>query len=157
MIYGDLNCKGTWDYLTRIDDLRTCFTWLTGISRNIENGNYDVGGGLSAYVHSYNTIKAEDAKFESHITAVDLQYCISGGERIDWAPISALENPSQYCEEKDVILYKGVSEQISSIKMIPGRFAIFGQSDGHRPKISDSINQSVHKLVIKLSSNTLYL
>ena len=156
MIYGDIHNKENWDYLTRIKDLSICFNWLLAINSNINNGNYDIGRKLSAYVHSYDTIDVEKAKFESHLKSVDLQFCINGGERIDWAPISSLQDPSEYNEDNDVIHYKNESEQITSLNMIPGRFVIFGQSDGHKPKINDSINSSVHKLVIKISAKVLY-
>ena len=59
------------------------------------------GRDMYVNVHGYKTLPEDSCRFESHRDYVDLQYCISGGERIEWLPTGALRADGGYDEKKD--------------------------------------------------------
>jgi beta-galactosidase beta subunit len=53
-------------------------------------------------VHGYKTLSAGSCEWESHQHTVDLQYCIGGGEIIQWTMDRGLLVPvGEYCDEKN--------------------------------------------------------
>lgn len=101
-------------------------------------------------VHGYATRPRAECRYESHRVYVDLQYCISGGELVEWHPLADLTAKDEYDGVKDVVHYHSPVHPGAVIRMIPGSFGIFYDYDGHMPKVSDGLNEHVAKLVIKI-------
>ena len=101
-------------------------------------------------VHGYDTKSRENCRYESHRVYVDLQYCISGGEVIEWCPVNALAAKNEYNPEKDVTHYHLPAQAEAVLRMTAGSFAVFFLEDGHLPKVADGRNPRVEKLVIKI-------
>ena len=106
-------------------------------------------------VHGYETKPRETCRYESHRVYVDLQYCISGGEIIEWCPLNALAAKNEYNPENDVTHYHLPTQAEAVLRMTAGSFAVFFPEDGHLPKMSDERNPRVDKLVIKIDQALL--
>lgn len=107
-------------------------------------------------VHGYDTLPRLECVFESHRRYVDLQYCIAGGELIDYCRTDWLTPKGAYDAERDFQFYQAF-EPFSTLRMAPGDFAIFLPADGHRPKVQDGSHPAVRKLVVKIDTSLLSL
>lgn len=155
MIYGYLNSAPSHDFLLNIEAWRTAFDWLKKLPPDIKGGIHPIiGEKMYANVHGYETLARPDCNFESHRQHVDLQFCITGGELIDWQLTSRLTPAGPYDEPKDLQFYQPV-EVKTVVHMQPGAWVIFFPEDAHRPKVADALNPRVWKLVIKVNRELL--
>lgn len=112
------------------------------------DGRYPIDGDdVYAIVTSYSTKDEETAKFESHKRFIDVQYMLSGKERIGYAPLGMPEISVPYDGDKDIILYNGVKQYV---EFAPGMAAIFFPQDVHQPGVSAGAPSSVRKIVVKV-------
>jgi len=85
--------------------------------------------------------------WESHRNYIDLQYVITGKEKMGKFPFTELTVTNPYDESKDLANYSGEGK----IYDVPaGTFMIFFPSDAHRPNITPGGNKVVRKVVIKV-------
>ena len=151
MIYADLNHRDTYAPLLNHATWTRAIAWLKEMSPDIKAGIYEIQGkDMFVNVHGYDPLPRDKCRYESHRKYVDLQYCIRGGELIDWCLTSSLKPDGAYDAEKDLQFHMP-HEADSLLHMMPGRLAIFYPSDAHRPKVSDGVEKSVFKLVIKIN------
>ena len=158
MIYGHISMPETHGFLKQ-GEWRKVFLWLSGVSSATAPGIHEIqGDDIHANVQGYDTLPASQCRYESHERYVDVQYCISGGERIDCAAESDLMLDSDFDEEKDVQFFlppvPGVP--VVSLPMVPGSFAVFFPSDAHAPKRSDGKNSSVFKVIVKIDRKLVF-
>ncbi len=112
-------------------------------------GRYDLDGdAVYALVQQYDTIPAEDTKWEAHRKYIDIQFIHSGSEIISWDTIGNLPEGEEYNETKDAYLYKAAGK--SPLELEAGSFAIFYPEDLHRPKELCHAACPVTKIVIKV-------
>ena len=156
MIYGHISAADSYAHLLVNSSWKLSFDWLRTVTSSTPTGIQKLQGD-EIYVNVHG----------------DLQYCISGGEIIDWSLASALEPDAAFDSDKDLQFYcqpqpgpslagqRSASDvlissscllnsRLSPLSMFPGSFAIFHPSDAHRPKVRDGVNPSVFKLVIKV-------
>jgi YhcH/YjgK/YiaL family protein len=156
MIYGHLSARDTYGFLFSCPAWKTAFDWLGTVTTDTPMGRTLIAGEeVYANVHGYETLPAEDCPFESHRRFVDLQYCIAGGETIEWSLVSGLKPNGDYNEANDIQFYTRPGPAVTGLKMAPGSFAVFFPSDGHAPKVEDRTNRSVFKVVIKVNARLL--
>lgn len=116
-------------------------------------GNYDIDGErIFALVQDYETRPRSAGLWESHRDYLDIQYTVSGNEKIGVAPLGALAVDVPYDPKKDVILYieNTQAEGTQEIPMPPGMFAVFFPQDLHNPKIDHGKTSKVRKIVVKI-------
>ena len=113
---------------------------------DLEAGRYELEGGLFATVSEGDTCQIDTAQLEAHKEYIDLQYCISGGERMAWAHIQELNAVSED-EERDLYFYEGKSTAVS---VRPGMFYIMFPSDGHKPACHNEFPKHFRKVVVKI-------
>jgi biofilm protein TabA len=156
MIYGTIKDKRTYWPVARVPAVAQALAWIQAMPEDQAPGIYELDGKrIYVNVHGYDTLSREDCVFESHRIYADLQYCIAGGEVIDYAWRSELgPDHAPYDSEKD-FLFSAPSPRYSSLIMKPGDFAIFLPVDAHRPKVNDGIHSAVRKLVVKIDVNLL--
>lgn len=155
MIYGHLSASETYEFLLSNSAWRFAFEWLKNLPEPPEPGFRSLDGDdVCVNVHGYETLPADQCRFESHRRYVDLQYCIRGGELIDWQRSDTLKPAGPFDEPKDLQFYEP-GDSLTTVQMIPGSFAIFYPVDAHRPKRADGRNSSVDKLVIKIALERL--
>ncbi len=101
-----------------------------------------------ANLQTYQT--KSDAYFEAHRRYIDLQYIISGEEKIGVCNYSDCTKYTQYDENNDIEFLD--SDKFKNIQMKAEDFLILYPTDAHKPSISiDKNNTStVRKLVIKI-------
>ena len=126
-------------------DMELAFAFLAE-AHDLECGRYELENGLFATVAEGDTVQLEQGRIEAHRKYIDLQYCISGGERMSWAHIQEL-NIEQEDPEHDCYFYTGRSTAMS---IRPGMFYIMFPSDGHRPGCHQEFPKHYRKVVVKI-------
>jgi YhcH/YjgK/YiaL family protein len=116
----------------------------------VAKGKYEIDGmTVFAIVNEYDTIDTAGEQMESHKKYIDVQYIVSGEERIGHDFLQG-QTPSQvYDEEKDFMLFGETPSFFSRLEA--GMFAIFFPTDLHMPNIKVKDPLPVKKIVIKIS------
>lgn len=111
-------------------------------------GTYPIDG-KSVYANvSYAPSKTfEASKWESHQNYIDLQYVISGKEKIGVAPLNSVTVTEPYNAANDVAHYSGDGTYYIAT---PETFYLFFPNDAHRPNILVEGYSMVKKIVIKI-------
>ncbi|MBA2562313.1 MAG: YhcH/YjgK/YiaL family protein [Chitinophagaceae bacterium] len=89
----------------------------------------------------------DSTEWESHKKYIDLQYVISGEEKIAVHPITKLKITKPYDASKDIVNYSGEGNIYTNV---PETFFLFFPSDGHRPNITTGGNKADKKIIIKI-------
>lgn len=111
-----------------------------------ENGKYEIDGDkVTANIQEYDT--KSEGLFEAHKKYIDIQYVISGFEKMGIHDVSKLDKNTEYDEEKDLQFFNGEGSYVS----VPqGYFTIFYPQDAHMPCITDKTHSHNKKVVIKI-------
>ena len=111
-------------------------------------GKYEIlGDSLFAMVQAYDS-KAE-AKMEVHDKYIDLQFIVSGEEKMLWARREELAVITPFPEGKDTeILEEG--NRPATLILHAGEFAIFYPNDAHKPGLAVNTPTPVEKIVVKI-------
>ena len=116
----------------------------------LEVGTIQIAEGLKAIVSDKGgKTEAESLeKFECHNANIDIQYVVSGNERIGWKPRNTCVNPkTEYNAEKDVQFYNDAPDMY--FQLTTGQFVILYPGDVHAPMIG-VVNNSIKKIVFKV-------
>ena len=115
---------------------------------NVEPGKYEIDGdNVFALVQTYNTKPFSVGKWEAHTKYIDIQYIVSGKEKMGFTETSKVIVLEEYNEEKDYAIYKGEGNFLIAEE---GHFAIFFPSDVHMPSMAINIPKEVKKVVVKV-------
>ena len=111
-------------------------------------GKYPIDGtNVFASVTEDPSKDFDKTQWESHRKYIDLQYVITGEEKMGKYPFTELTVTKPYDETKDVANYSGDGK----IYDVPaGTFMIFFPANAHRPNITPGGNKLVKKVVIKV-------
>ena len=126
------------------------FDWLLNQDlANINCGKYQIDGDrVYANIQEYET--KLDAKYESHRKYIDIQYVISGKEKIGVTDINNCETCEVYDLERDLeffdIIVKEEYQHLSE-----GEFLVLFPQDAHKPSIAFGIKSKVKKVVVKVA------
>lgn len=126
-------------------DMELAFAFLAEAA-DLEPGRYELENGLFASIYESDTVQIDSMNLEAHKEYMDLQYCMSGGERMAWAHIQEL-NPVGADEERDLYFYEGKSTAVS---IRPGMFYIMFPSDGHKAGAHNEFPKHYRKVVVKI-------
>ena len=114
-------------------------------------GTYQINQRVKAIVSEYETKIENEYGYEAHRKNIDIQYLLSGEERIACLPIERLKETKPYSEQSDAAFYSAdLSLQPSYLSLLPGYFAIFFPQDGHMPQLCVEKPMKVKKVVIKV-------
>lgn len=114
-------------------------------------GTYQVNQRVKVIVSEYETKTENEYGYEAHRKNIDIQYLLSGEERIACLPIERLKETMPYDEENDAAFYSvDPSLQPSYLSLLSGYFAIFFPQDGHKPQLCVDKPMKVKKVVIKV-------
>jgi YhcH/YjgK/YiaL family protein len=106
------------------------------------------GDDVYAVIDEYTTRDEEDSRFEAHRKYADIQYVLSGEERIGVVQLHDTEEAGSYDREKDIIFLKASENNYRTAD--PERFFVFFPKDAHRPCVKAVSNAKVRKIVIKV-------
>ncbi|MBR5153148.1 MAG: YhcH/YjgK/YiaL family protein [Clostridia bacterium] len=139
-------------YYSLHKDLREAFNFIQkAVKEELPVGRYDIDGtDAFAIVQEYMAKPEEEGRWEAHRKYIDLQYIVSGKERMDVTAGEPGAVTEDYDQEKDVIFYEDCADVVSAIVAEEG-FGIFFPHDIHKPSLAiDGIPVPVKKIVVKL-------
>ena len=127
------------------------FTWIEANATDAPDGWMDLDdGGLRIGVMAYATKSRDTACYESHQQTIDIQYTISGSEKIEVIPTERLTPKGDYDAENDGQLYETPEAGEVEVVNAPGRFCILFPEDAHMPQLRAPEHTEVRKLVVKV-------
>jgi len=106
------------------------------------------GENLVALHQVYTTRDPADARYEAHRRYADLQFLISGRERIRVASLGPGVNPGSYDADKDVAFFP-LGEGMD-LALGAGMVAVLYPEDLHAPGLHWGAPQTVRKTVVKV-------
>ena len=119
------------------------------------DGNYTVvEGRIKVSISTYNTAQPQLRKLEAHKKFCDVQVVLRGRERIEYAPLCDCGKmiSEEYSRGGDIAFYAD-PENISSIVLENGSFAVFRPEDAHKPCLqvageSETVTKAVFKFTL---------
>lgn len=148
MIVTDL--EGAGQYLNLAPGVERGLAWLREFDPSTPDGTHQIDGDrLYALVQSYDTAPATEKRFESHRRNLDIQYVVSGVERILHTTAGGLTVEVPYDEPGDIIFYHDPPAS-SSLLMPAGSVAFFHPDDAHKPGCMAGGRDAVRKVVVKV-------
>lgn len=119
------------------------------VDEDLAPGKYILDGmNVYASVQEYMT-KPDSEKLEGHREYIDIQYIISGKERMECAEQKNCETMTVYNPEKDVEFFTCHGEK-ANLQFKEGTFAIFFPRDIHKPGVQLEEQTFVKKVVVKV-------
>ncbi|BFG69489.1 YhcH/YjgK/YiaL family protein [Sediminibacterium sp. KACHI17] len=116
----------------------------------LENGKYELDGEqLFAIVQAYDTKDPDTEKLEAHKKFIDVQYVVSGQEKMGHALLSTQVPSREYQSDDDFMLFDETPDFFTVVTA--GMFTIFYPSDLHMPCIIHERSTPVKKVVVKVS------
>lgn len=131
-------------------DIYSGLKFLSEAKADIIIGEYDLSSNVKAIVSEYNTIAHFERGFEAHKHCIDIQYPVTGLERIKWSPINGMSINIEYDEIKDRTFYKNPSSQSIHVDIGNSIFAIMFPNDGHSPQHYIKEPEFIKKITIKV-------
>ncbi len=118
------------------------------VAENLPCGRYELEG-----TELYANIMEYDSKVtsttETHKNYIDIQFIVSGIERMDFCDIANAAPNTEYNAVKDVLFHTD-SDKMSICLVEAGAFAIFFPQDAHKPGLCNGIPAPVKKIVVKV-------
>ena len=133
--------KASWD---------KAFAYLKNTDlKALANGRHVIdGNNVYAIVTEAPSKDYDKTAFESHRKYIDMQYVITGEEKMAKAPLASVTVNKPYDEAADIAYYTGERK----IYTVPaGTFMLFFPTEAHRPNITPGGNKVVKKIVIKVN------
>lgn len=109
---------------------------------------------IYAQVFDAVTVEPDTKKAESHEKYLDVQYLVSGKERLGFTKNTGDYQIAEHIKERDLIFYQSVEDE-GWIESRPGCFCIFFPSDIHRPECISGESMKLRKVVVKVSAALL--
>ncbi len=137
-------------YMRQPELWNKAFAFLSSTDLNaVEPGRHELQGeDLFANVDEYQTRDAADTRYEAHKKYADIQFIVSGTEKIGVLPLQKTRVTEPYDEENDIAFFESDEDNLRLAS--PGTFFIFFPDDAHRPCVKNEDNSSVRKVVIKV-------
>jgi YhcH/YjgK/YiaL family protein len=116
--------------------------------RRAATGTFEVDGQqVRAIVQDYATIDRTLGTWEAHRQHIDLQYVVSGTERIGYAHAHRLA-PDRYDQARDILTLAGEG---AFLTLGAGDFMLLFPEDAHMPRIAVKESVTVRKVVVKIA------
>ena len=136
--------------------IRTALEWIAGHDiAGMEPGTYELQGrDIYVNIQDITTKPMEECFPERHIDYLDLQYVVSGVERMGYAPYTGKETVQWDMRDKDIIIYKDLENE-NFVDVAPGSYCIFFSDSIHRPGCSIGQPGNVRKAAAKVRQSLL--
>lgn len=151
MIYDNIYNLETYAGIS--DDIRIGLEWLRDVKPEVGVGVYELSPCAKAIISEYTTKHENEYGYEAHRKFIDIQYLISGKEKVDCLPLEYLKETRAYTVENDAAFYKEAG--VKPLELLLGNdfFAIFFPQDGHMPQLCIDEPEFVKKVVIKIKKD----
>ena len=111
-------------------------------------GTFEIAGTqVYAIVQDYDTLLLNQGVWEAHRRYIDLQYMVSGTERIGYAHVGRM-SPGVYDPARDFLPLAGEGDFLT---FGPGDFMLLFPEDAHMPRIAVGAPAPVRKVVVKVA------
>ena len=150
MIYDRLKNKEQYYLLHK--HFKKAFEFLANTDlKNIEDGSYEIDGkNIYANVQSLKTKLIEEKKWEVHRKYIDIQYVVSGKEKMGYGILEDFNEITQkYDKEKDVEFLNG--DKFNFVDVQEGDFVVFYPNDVHAPMLSVKEQENIKKVIVKIA------
>lgn len=148
MIYDKIDNQGIYAGIS--EDIRLGLEWLRDVNPDIEKGVYELSPRVKAIVSEYITKEVNENGYEAHRDYIDIQYLISGQEKICCLPLEYLKETKAYNKDIDAAFYDEAGVKSQEMILGNGYFAIFHPQDGHMPCLCFDKPAVVKKVVVKV-------
>jgi len=103
--------------------------------------------GESAYilVQQYILKPETSGKWEAHKRYIDVQYLVSGNERVGYSAITKMKL-GDYDPQKDFQALSGIGQ---NLQFKAGSFMVFFPQDAHMPGLANGFESPIKKIVVK--------
>jgi biofilm protein TabA len=125
--------------------------FLKNVKSEIEIGTYLINENVKAIVSEYETVELFKKGYEAHKNVIDIQYPITGLERVKWSPISQMDINIPYDSVNDVAYFKNPINDSVHVDIGDGIFVIMFPEDGHGPQHFVTVPEFIKKITIKIS------
>lgn len=140
------------DYFEELPLLEKASDFVDNFNKNnLPDGTYEIDGErLFAMVQSYRTKQqTPEMMFEAHKKYIDLQYIVSGIEKIRWAKLDNIELVEEkYSAGGDIAFYEG--NAAFDFTLTKNTFLLLYPCDAHLPGLSADKDVNVKKIVFKI-------
>lgn len=145
------NIKNCEKYYNIHPSFKAAFEQLKALTAESETGRYTVDGDAIFVNHAaYTTKKHDECKFENHKRYVDIQYVLSGAERIDLIDADKLTVTEDKYADSDIAFFANADGQ-TSVTLQAGDFVLIFADEAHRPCMAaDNKPSAVVKAVAKI-------
>lgn len=132
--------------------IQTAITYLKSCDfTTVEPGTYEIQGkDIYAMVMDAQTGTLAEKRPEVHAKYIDVQFLVTGRERLGFTPDTGAYEVVERREAKDTVFY-GAVEHESFIEATPGCFSVFFPEDVHRPNVAVGEPTKIRKVVVKVS------
>ena len=148
MIYDKLNNISFYKGLST--DIYEGLLFLNAATMDLENGVYIINPRVKAIVSEYTTKVVNEYGYEAHREYIDIQYLISGEEKICCLPLEYLRETKPYNEEQDAGFCEETVIKPQELLIGSGYFTILYPQDGHMPQMCVKEPAAVKKVVVKV-------
>lgn len=147
MIFDTIKNAST--YYSLNEKIATALNYLEGNDLiDAKNGKYAIDGeDIFVIIQDYETKPLAQGKWESHKKYIDIQFIISGSEKIGCTSINSLVLSEKYDDNRDLVFYTGNGDFLT---LHQNDFAIFYPQDAHMPCIALEEASYVKKAVVKI-------
>lgn len=132
------------------EDIRIGLEYLHDLKPDIEKGVYELTPHVKAIVSEYLTKEENEYGYEAHRDYIDIQYLVSGSEKICCLPIEYLKVTKPYDKEIDASFYVEKDVKPQELLLGDGYFAVLFPQDGHMPPLCVAKPSPVKKVVVKV-------
>ncbi|MBQ9583163.1 MAG: YhcH/YjgK/YiaL family protein [Bacteroidales bacterium] len=132
------------------EGLKLGLEYLRSVDPNIEKGVYHLSPAVRAIVSEYDTKPENEYGYEAHRDYIDIQYLLSGTERICSLPLEYLRQTKAYNGDIDAAFYTEADMKPQESIIGNGYFAIYFPQDGHMPGLCAGGSGAVKKVVVKV-------
>ena len=142
------NCE---KYYSLHPSFAAAFEQLKKMIAESEPGRYTVDGD-SVFVNmaAYTTKTHDECKYENHKKYVDIQYVLSGAERIDLIDADKLTVTEDKYADGDIAFF-ALSPAQTSVTLQAGDFVLIFPDEAHSPCMADNnVPSAVAKAVAKV-------
>lgn len=140
---------------------KNCFLINNNKVAELANGRHYLGKGIFVNIEEYSTFERSECRFEVHKKYVDVQYIISGCEKIVVQNFANCYGNEQWDYDKDIVFIddNGCGDEII---VGEGEYITLFPQDAHMPCIktgnsSEKIRKAVFKIPYSLFKNIKYL
>lgn len=136
--------------------IQTALNWIMEHDvAHMDVGTYEIQGrDLYINIQDITTRPIGSCRPERHKDYLDIQYVVSGIERMGYLPYTGKESILAALEEKDIILYTDLQGE-NFVDVPSGSYCIFFSNDIHRPGCAVGEPENVRKVVAKVRQDLL--